>query len=208
MKHIYTVCLGLLLTLIIPVSILASIGVGVSTGKIVVNDKLKPGIIYQLPSLTVINTGTQESYYEVSIQYHEKQPQLMPSRGWFIFTPHSFRLKPKQIQVVDIKLNLPVQVEPGKYFAYLEAHPTKKVKNGSTSVGVAAAAKLYFEIIPANIMQGIYYKLISFWNVYAPWPQRAAIAVGIIVVLLVFKKFFNIEINLKKTPVNKENKHE
>ncbi len=50
---------------------LAQIGVGVGVGKIQVDEKLKPGMIYQLPSFTVLNTGGEPSDYEISIQYHE-----------------------------------------------------------------------------------------------------------------------------------------
>ena len=40
-----------------PFLVYAKLGVGVATGKIVVEDKLRPGMIYNLPALTVLNTG-------------------------------------------------------------------------------------------------------------------------------------------------------
>lgn len=178
--------------------VLANIGVGVGTGKIVVNDELRPGVIYELPALTVLNTGDEESDFEVGVSYHEKQPELMPPSSWFIFSPQKFHLKPGAVKTVNIKLNLPIQTAPGKYFAYLEGHPLKKTKVGTTSVGVAAAAKLYFTIVPANFVLGIYYKATSLWKVYAPWPQRILILVSLLIVFLLFKKFFHLEINLKK----------
>lgn len=193
-------CLSFLF-LLFPSTVSAIIGVGVGTGKIQVDEDLKPGIIYELPSLSVLNTGDEPSEYQVSVTYHEKQPELSPPESWFIFTPHEFHLEPGQAQIVDVKLNLPLQIEPGDYFAYLEAHPLKKAQTGgNTSIGIAAASKLYFTVTPANIWSAIYYKAISFWNVYAPWPQRVAIGLGIIVVLLIIKKFFNFEVGLKKKP--------
>lgn len=176
----------------------ADIGVGIGTGKIVVDQKLKPGTIYELPSLTVFNTGTVTSEYEINIAYHEKQPQLRPPQSWFILTPKTFTLKPGKSQEVKIKLNLPVKTEPGEYFAYLEGHPTTKGTNGTTSVGIAAAAKLYFTVIPGSFFEGIYYKIISFWHIYDPWPRYSLIAVGVIIGIILAKKFLNIEINLKK----------
>lgn len=192
------------LAIFFPTVTVATIGVGVGTGKIHVQDKLKPGTIYELPPLTVINTGDQPSEYEVSITYHEKQPQLPPPQDWFIFSPQKFHLKPGQVQTVNIKLNLPVRGEPGEYFAYLEAHPLKKSQSGKTSIGVAAAAKLYFTVIPANIFEAIYYKVLSFWNVYAPWPQRVVTVIFVVGALLVFKKFFKIQINIKKPRKSQE----
>ncbi len=190
-----------------PSIVSASIGVGVGTGKIQVDEKLKPGIIYELPPLTVINTGDEASEYEVNISYHEAQPELKPQESWFILSPKTFQLEPGGTQVVDIKLNLPIRAEPGNYFAYLEGHPFKKSVSGNTVIGVAAAAKLYFTVVPANPLAGIFYKVISFWNVYAPWPQRVAIGLAVVLALAFFKKFFNIQVNVKK-PTQPQHHHE
>lgn len=199
MKKIFFI--AIFLSLVLPTSVFAKIGVGVGTGKIIVNEKLKPGIIYQLPPLTVLNTGDEPSDYEVSISHLEKQPQLIPQKEWFIFSPQKFHLDPGKVQVVNVKLNLPIAVAPGDYFAYLEGQPVIKAKAGETTIGIAAAAKLYFTIIPANIFAGIYYKIVSFWQVYSPWPQRFLILVGLILAGAFFKKFFNLQINLKKPGV-------
>ena len=196
---------------IFPAYVLGRIGVGVATGKIIVNDKLKPGIIYNLPPLTVLNTGDVPSDYEVKITYFEKQPQLKPSNDWFIFTPQKFHLDPGKVQVVNIKLNLPIIVKPGDYFGFLEAHPIQKNTTGKTTIGIAAAAKLYFTIVPSNILYGMYYKIISFWEVYAPWPQRVTTFIIIISTILIARKFFNIQIGLKnpqKIKKIKENKNQ
>lgn len=184
--------------LFFPTAAFARIGVGVATGKIIVNEKLKPGIIYNLPPLTVLNTGDVPSDYEVAVTYFEKQSQLKPPNDWFIFSPKTFHLDPGKVQVVNIKLNLPIETSPGDYFGFLEAHPVKVDKAGVTSINIAAAAKLYFTIVPANIFQAIYYKITSFWTIYSPWTNYAAIGISIIIVLVFFKKFFNLEINLKQ----------
>lgn len=187
------------LFLFFPTFTYAKIGVGVGTGKIQVEEKLKPGVIYHLPPLTILNTGDEASDYEALISYHEKQPQLMPPLSWFVFSPQKFHLSPGKVQVVDIKLNLPINAKPGDYFVYLEGQPVQKVKSGETTIGIAAAAKLYFTIVPANILQGIYYKIVSFWQVYSPWPQRVFFGLLTILLIFLFKKFFNIQINLKKS---------
>ena len=189
-----------LFLIVFPASVFAKIGVGVGTGKIQVEDKLKPGIIYNLPSLVVINTGDVDSDYEVVISYLSGQPQMLPPQDWFIFSPQKFHLGPGKVQAVKVKLNLPLRTPPGNYFAYLESHPFKTISGGgSTSIRVAAAAKLYFTVVPANIFSAIYYKIVSFWNVFAPWPQRVAIVIGTLLILAIIKKFFNIQINLKKS---------
>lgn len=176
----------------------ARLGVGVATGKVVVEEKLKPGILYHLPPLTVVNTGDVEADYQVVISYFQDQPQLEPGQDWFIFSPQSFHLQPNKVQVVNITLNLPVTAKPGDYFAYLEAHPVQKAKSGVTTIGIAAAAKLYFTVIPANVLQAIYYKIISFWTLYAPWTNYAAIGIVVVICIILIKKNLNIEINRKK----------
>lgn len=183
--------------LILPASTFAKIGVGVGTGKIVVDEKLKPGIIYKLPSITVFNTGDVESEYSIATAYHEKQPELRPSKEWFTFTPHRFNLAPGESQEVKITLNLPLKTEPGKYFAYLEGFPINTGKDGSTTVGVAAATKLYFEIEPGSFIEGLYYRVLSIWNANKPWSERLAGILVAGVVILAARKYLKIEINLK-----------
>lgn len=185
-------------SLIFPTVVFARIGVGVASGKIQVQDKLKPGIIYNLPPLTVLNTGDIPSDYEVAVTYFETQPQRKPPNDWFIFSPRTFHLDPGNAQVVTIKINLPITTTPGDYFGFLEAHPIQKDKAGQTTIGIAAAAKLYFTIVPANIFEAIYYKIISFWEVFAPWPQYFVTLLIIIGVILFVKKYFNIQIGLRK----------
>jgi hypothetical protein len=176
----------------------ARIGVGVGTGKIQVDEKLKAGMIYQLPPVTVLNTGDEKSGYQITTAYREEQTELRPPKEWFIFTPEQFDLDPGQVKIVEIKLNLPLKTVPGDYFAYLEASPTAKSTVGMATIGVAAASKLLFTVAPANLLQSIYYKVVSLWKVYQPWTGRGALTLGILFALILFKKFFRIELNTGK----------
>lgn len=181
--------------LLFPGLAFAKIGVGVGTGKIVVEDKLRPGMIYELPSLTVFNTGDEEANYEAAVTYHEKQKELRPGESWFEFSPKEFYLKPGEAQEVKIKLNLPLKVQPGDYFAYLEGHPLKKAEGGQTTIGVAAAAKLYFTVLPANLVLGIYYKAVSFWRLNQPWTNRLTVLVALIIIYWGLKKYLGFQIS-------------
>jgi len=204
MKKLFIVFLFLFL--LFPAGVGAKIGVGVGTGKIVVENELKAGMIYQLPPLTIINTGDVPSDYVVSTSYFDTQPELRPPLEWFTFSPEDFRLDPGQVQVVQIKVNLPLKTVPGKYFTYLEGRPIKKSEDGKTSIGIAAAAKLYFTIAPANFIQAVYYKIASLWKIYSPWTDRAGILILVMIVVFFFKRFFNLQIRVKK-PVE-ESKNE
>jgi len=203
MKKDLVLILGLCLLLLLPMLALAKIGVGVGTGKITVDQSLKPGLIYTLPSLSVLNTGDEPGEYGVSIEYHEGQEQradmgLRPNKEWFKFEPESFYLEPGEIQQVQIKLSLPIKgVKPGKYFAYLEGHPAKKDVSGQTSIGVAAAAKLYFTVAPANIFQGIYYRFISLYSRHHPWDTIILALIFAALVLRFISKRFKFQIARK-----------
>lgn len=176
----------------------AGLGVGVGVGKVQIDEKLRPGTVYKLPPLSVLNTGDEVSDYEITIEYHETQPELRPARDWFTFSPQKFNLKPKDIQQIEVTLSLPLKMEPGNYFAYVEAHPVATTSQGGTSIGIAAATKLYFTVEPATPLAGIYYRLLSLWKLYTPWPQRVIITLLVVLAALVFKRFFNIQINVKK----------
>ena len=192
----------------LPPKIWAKIGVGVTTGKITVDEKLKPGIIYQLPPLTVVNTGDEEGDYGVAVSYHQDQKELRPAESWFAFSPEKFHLKPGEAQKVEIKLNLPIKIEPGDYFAYLEGHPVAKSESGQTTIGVAAAAKLYFTVLPANPVLGIYYKAASFWKLNQPWSSRIAIILAVVVIYYLLHRYLGFRIGFGGKKKEEKNSNE
>ena len=187
------------LSLLLPSIVSANIGVGVGTGKIIADQALRPGASYVLPPLVVINTGDEASDYAVNLQYREGQPELKPEVAWLSFEPESFYLEPGKTQTVEVKISLPVKgATPGDYFAFIQAHPVAKADVSGTSVGVAAAAKLYFTVAPASFFQGLYFRCLSLYNDYRPWPQ---IVIGVIilgVLVTVFRKKFKFNISLAK----------
>lgn len=193
---------------ILPSNVLGRIGVAIGTGKIYVEETLKPGIINVLPSITVINNGDQAAEYEMSIQYHygqETDPEfgLMPPREWFVFKPKNFTLEPGQRQVVDISLVLPVNAKPGRYFAYLDAKPIIKSEGREATIGISAAAKLWFNVQPANLFFGIYYRLLSIYAMYSFWINLAVAVIGAIIFVTLFRRFFSLNISIKKSSSNK-----
>lgn len=181
---------------------LAKIGVGVGTGKINVDEILHPGTIYKLPAITVINTGDETADYEVVVSHRETQPELKPSQKWISYSPDSFSLDAGEVQVVNVTLNLPVKTQPGDYFAFLEAHPVKKDHAGSSSVSVAAASKLYFSVEPTNLISGIYYKVISWWRLSAPWSNIVSGLIVLTIIIVTGRRF--VDVNVKLKPKGKE----
>ena len=99
---------------------------------------------------------------------------------------------------IQIKLKIPLQgTEPGEYFTFLTAQPEKKTDQGSGSVGVAAATKLYFRIIPANLIQAIFYVLSDLFVKYKPWSIIIPLILLLITVWRILKKRIKIEVITK-----------
>lgn len=194
----FIIFFGSVIILILPIVVSAKIGVGVGTGKIQVDQPLKAGLIYTLPPLTVINTGDEPSEYGVGVQHRDKQPELVPPAEWFSFEPSQFHLEPDQTQVVQVKLTLPISgAEPGDYFVFLQGFPEKKVgTGGSTSIGVAAASKLYFTVTPANFFAGLYYRGLSLCKMYSPWSYVVSSVFIVALLIVLFRRFFSFNLGI------------
>ncbi|MDD5071467.1 MAG: hypothetical protein PHQ42_01895 [Patescibacteria group bacterium] len=187
------------LILVFPVLALAKIGVGVGIGRIEIDQPLKAGLIYTLPSLVIINTGDEPSDYGVQIAFHESQKQLRPAKEWFKFEPAEFYLEPGQSQLVQVKLTLPIRgAQPGDYFAFLQGRPLRKTESGMASVGVAAATKLYFTVTPANFFMGLYHRIVSVMSLYSPWSYVVLAVIVAALLIATFRRFFSFNIGVSR----------
>lgn len=174
-----------------PVS--ARLGVGVGTGSIEVDEHLRPGGIYNLPSISVFNTGDEGADYTMSVAWHEDQPELRPMEDWFRFIPNEFYLEPGKAQAVKIEIHLPVRVEPGDYFAYIEAGPLQLAESGEATIGLAAASKFSFTVEPANLWWAMYYKALGLWRQYSPWTYVGLGLISITAISLYLRGKFSLQ---------------
>ena len=187
----------LIVALAFPLITFAAVGVGVNLGKIEIDEPLKPGGIYNFPSIGVINTGDEAGDYALEVTFLQDQPELRPAQEWFSFTPSEFRLEPGESQSVAVQLTLPVKTKPGDYFAFLEAHPVVKAGPGTT-IGVAAATKAFFTVEPANFVQGVTYRVSSFFETNAPTSYIIlAVLIGAIIIAIL-RKYFAFQIGIKR----------
>lgn len=185
------------MVLIFPLAVSARIGVGMGTGEIRIDKALKPGGIYEFPSLSITNTGDEPGYYTLGIAYHVDRPELRPPKEWFSFSPDKFYLEAGQQQRVAVKLTLPVKTEPGEYFNYVEAFPVIE-KEGGTSMGVAVGARLFFTVVPANLWQAFTWRVSTFWTNNSPWTWVVLGMVLAAIIVLLFKRFFSFQLGVKK----------
>ena len=196
MKKIF---LFALVFLFVPSIVLGAVGVGVGTGKIIVDDALRAGTIYKVAPVTVLNTGDQPSDYELAITYHAEQQEMWPDKEWFSFSPSRFHLEPAGAQIVNINLNIPIKAVPGNYFAFIEAHPVVATDTtGGAHINVAAATKFYFSIAPDNIFQGLSSRFISLYNNSKPWSHIVLVVLVLAILMTVFRKNFKFKLSVKR----------
>ena len=192
------IILLLMAVLVLPVAVFARIGVGIGTGEIKMDKPLKPGAIYELSSLPVRNTGDEPSYYGLGTGYHVERTEIRIPKEWLTFSPDKFYLEPGKTQLVMITLTLPVKAQPGDYFAYVEAFPAAEPGSGGATMGIAVGAKLFFTVVPANILQAVIFRVSSFWARYSPWTWVVFGMVLTAILIVFFKKNFAFRLGVKK----------
>jgi hypothetical protein len=177
----------------------ANAGVGVMPGIIKVDQPLKPGGQYRLSSLQVVNTGNESTDYLVGVTTLGKQSELQPPEDFILFDPSEpFKLDAGANKVISISLSLPVNAKPGDYLAYIEAHPVSNA-SGGTSIGVSAATKLYFTIVPTSTVAAIMNSISNFLDREAPWSYviPGAIVLGFLVYYMSRKLKFELKLTRK-----------
>lgn len=208
----------LLAIVLIPSLALARIGVGVGTGKIYMEGSLKPGGIYTVQesverqedeersaTMSVINTGDEPADYEMSVAFLTGQAEMWPDKTWFSFEPNNFYLDPGKAQAVTVRITLPVNAEPGDYFAFLEARPAKKsTGQGGAQIGVAAATKLWFTVGSSNIFTAMYYRLLALFRDYKPWSQIILALIIVATLLTIIKNKFSFQLSVGKKSKEEE----
>ena len=165
----------------------AQVGVGISPGKISVDEPLSPGRIYHLPPVTVTNKGEEAGYYEMGVIYFHEQEELMPPAEWVAFSPETFYLEPDRSQTVAITLEVATDANSGDYCTYIEAHPA--IENEGVTIGVAAATKLSF---------AVQHEAPSFLETNALTFYIALGVVAVIVVIFLFWHFFRARLRLER----------
>lgn len=190
------VAVVLVVALVHSAPVLGQIGVGVSLGRIVVDDPLRPGGIYRLPSVAVINTGEERSTYEMALTYHQGQKQRRPPREWVSFAPKSFTLEPGESQLVSITLSIPANAWPGEYFAYLEAGVV--AEQGGFAVGVAAATKLYFSVQAATRLAALSARVSSLVEINAPYSYIIPGVAAFVGLVVAFWRYSPVRLKIER----------
>lgn len=139
----------------------ASIGVGVQADPVRLATAAHPGDSYTLPSLYVVNTGSEAESVTVTVKHLSAGPGMAIPASWVQAAAPSGQLQPKQQVLIPLKLSTPGNAKPGSYRSDIVVTGANGSGAGGVQFGAAAATNLEFTITPGPAA--------SSWLGLAPW---------------------------------------
>ena len=126
----------------------ASIGVGVQAGPVSLSGVAHPGASYALPSLYVVNTGTQAESMTVRVERLSAEPGHAIPQSWIHVTNLSGQLPPRQSARIPLGLVTPPDAGSGRYQSDIVVTGAPGPATAGLNFGAAAATELEFTITP------------------------------------------------------------
>ncbi|HEY6278835.1 MAG TPA: hypothetical protein VIX86_21185 [Streptosporangiaceae bacterium] len=125
----------------------ASVGVGIQAAPVRLAGVAHAGQSYQLPAVSVINTGSQPESITVRVQRILTGPGRAVPPAWVQIPGQGVRLAPHAEASIPLSLSVPGGAKPGGYVTELVAYGSASVQAGGASLGAAAATKLEFRVV-------------------------------------------------------------
>ena len=175
------------------VEVTASTGAALDVGAISLDKILRPGESYELPVIGVRNPGSEPATYRMGLGGIGGDDYADPGADWVEFSPRQFDLTPGERQVVNIRLVIPDAAAEDRYEGLLRA---EVADNGTgVAIGVAAAARLSFEVGASNGESPLPRAIGSVIETFMPWCLLgSAIFVGTVMITYVSRRYrFRIE---------------
>ncbi len=173
------------------------VGVGIMPGIIKVDKGLLPGGQYKIAPVQVVNTGNISSQYELIITRMARQEELQPPAEFVSFSPRIFTLEAGKSRTIDLNLNIPANATAGNYLAYVEARPVSTEAGGMT-IGIAAATKLYFTVLPADMLQSFAADIGRFFGRTSPFSYIVLGLLAVAVFAFLFRRYIRLDIKLSR----------
>lgn len=196
MRNVWTLAACLAFALAAAPAVRADRGVGIDLGRIDIDQRLSPGGVYRLPTLTVSNTGDEPGDYRVRVTDPGEPGLRPPPADWFDIDPSRFRLGPGQSAAVAVKLTLPTGADPGRYGAYLEAGAV--ADGDGVGVAAAAAALVTFEVKPSSLLAAWLLKVSRFVDDSSPWSIVAAAGVLIAGAAALLRRHVRFSVTIRR----------
>jgi hypothetical protein len=183
-----------LLMLAAPVAADASVGVGVQAGPVRLAGPAHPGGTYTLPSVYVINTGTEPESIAIRVERisHGTGRTVPPS--WIRVSALPSQLAHGRSARVPLDLVVPSGARPGQYFSDVVVTGSAALTAGGANLGVAAATDLEFRVAPGAVAQP--------WFSMPTWVLAAAAAIVVLAAGAVLASRSGIRIRIEREPAS------
>jgi hypothetical protein len=132
----------------------ASIGVGVQADPVRLSVTAHPGGSYALPSLFVVNTGTEAEGISVQVKRLSSGPGQPVPAAWIRIGSASKQLRPGQQVLIPLQLSAPGDAKPGGYRSDIVVTGSTGAAGGGVHFGAAAATELEFKVAPGATASG------------------------------------------------------
>jgi hypothetical protein len=126
----------------------ASVGVGIQAGPVRLSGVVHPGQTVALPSVSVVNAGTQRESIRVAVQRDPRGGGRPVPPSWVRPGMPSVQLAPRHAIRVPLQLAVPADAKPGAYVSDIVATATGPLSAGGAHLGAGAATLLEFRVAP------------------------------------------------------------
>jgi hypothetical protein len=143
---------GVLALVVLPAAAaVASIGVGIQAGPVLMSGAAHPGGSYDLTPVYVINTGTEPETVALRVERISPGHGMTVPASWVRATGPAVTLAHNQSARIQLELAVPDTARPGQYFSDVVAKGSAGIAAGQANLAVAAATNLEFRVAPGVV---------------------------------------------------------
>jgi hypothetical protein len=168
----------------------ADVGAGIGASPISLAQAAAPGGTYALPSVYVVNTGTDTGRFRLRVQRISTGAARTVPVDWVRIGRGELTLGPMQHALVPLTLVLPASAHPGHYLTDLVFGTVSTSSTPGAHVGAQAATKLEFDVKPASAPSS------SWWI----WLLMGAAGVLLVVALLAAQRHYRFKVRFERRP--------
>jgi hypothetical protein len=132
----------------IPQAAQASVGVGIQAGSVRLSGPAHPGQTVALPSVSVVNAGTQPESIRLIVQRHPRGGGRPVPPSWVRPGVPSVQLAPHHATRIPLELVVPASAKPGAYLSDIVAVASGQLSADGANLGAGAATLVQFRVAP------------------------------------------------------------
>jgi hypothetical protein len=132
----------------VPQAAQASVGVGIQAGAVRLSGVAHPGQSVALPSVSVVNAGTQPESIRIVVQRYPRGGGRPVPPSWVQPGVSSVQLAPHHSIRVPLQLVVPAGAKPGAYLSDIVAIASGQLSARGANLGAGAATLLEFRVAP------------------------------------------------------------